>query len=279
MRAVPDTTREGAGHGAVGLTGVIRHASERGLVTCDSGEGRGQADRATAVGTDGEGAQARRHRGCRTTARAAGRARRIAGVAGDAERARVRDRYHRQLGHRRLAQDDRAGFAQTRGHGRVVRRPRNTRGRASARARHPGDIDMVLDRNRHAVERAERRAGAMACLAGTRSRECRWRGQLVVRNQARIDAADSCVHCVRHLNRREGAGTVSGREFIHRAETQRVIARIVKPLVHRSVIAQSSLDCHSTDTYAPPRYACQTAGSPASAVAVSDFTTSPDSIT
>src|SRR6478752_7690502 len=98
-------------------------------------------------------------------------------------------------------------------------------------------------------------------------------------SRKRAVTGDSCVHCVRHLDRRDGAGTVSGREFVHRAETQRVIARIVKPLVHRSVIAQSSLDCHSTDTYAPPRYACQTAGSPASAVAVSDFTTSPDSIT
>ena len=67
----------------------------------------------------------------------------------------LRRRAHRELVHVGLAEDDHAGLAQSARDGRVVRRPPALEDLRAARRRHALGRDDVLERERHAGQRAE----------------------------------------------------------------------------------------------------------------------------
>jgi hypothetical protein len=113
--------------------------------------GRRNANRAAAVGSQRQRSQPGGHRGGATATAATRGALEVPRVAGGPERQRLGVGKHHQLGHIGFADDDRAGGAQPahhlriRGHGRAVS--------AAAACRHlAGDVDIVLDRDRHAEQ-------------------------------------------------------------------------------------------------------------------------------
>ena len=133
--------------------GSHRDAIALGLDPEQAAERGGDADRAAAVGAQGDADHAGGHGGGRPAARAAGRVVQRPGVARGAEGQGLREREDRQLGHVRLADDDGARFTQ-RAHDVGV-----ALARAAVRQRAPrrdlaGDVRVVLDRHRHTEQRA-----------------------------------------------------------------------------------------------------------------------------
>ena len=92
--------------------GSQRDAVALGLDAEQPAEGGRDADRAAAVGAQADAHRARGHGGARPAARAARRVVQRPRVARRAEGQRLGEREDRQLGHVRLADDDRAGLAQ-----------------------------------------------------------------------------------------------------------------------------------------------------------------------
>ena len=124
------------------------------------------------------GTMPRSHRRRRAGARAAGRQRRVPGIARGREQRVVAERAVAELGGVGLADDHRAGGAQALDDdvvllGHVV----GVEARAEGRAQ-PGGADQVLDRHRHAGERADRlrpRARRASMRRGLRARRRRHR--------------------------------------------------------------------------------------------------------
>ena len=108
----------------------------------------------------------------RAARRPAGRLRRVPRVAGDAGQRRVGLALAAELGRRRLADQHGAGLAQA-GRRRRVDVPRlvGVDGPAAPPRRPAPGQDEVLDRRRHAVERADRLAALPARLARRRRRQ------------------------------------------------------------------------------------------------------------
>ena len=142
------------------------HAEAR-LQSDDVVEHRRHAARARRVGAERERHEPSGNRDRRTRARSARNETRIERIARHAIRRAHADESRGELVEIGLADDDRAGRAQPRHRGRIVRR-RVGEGRARGRGRQPGDVDIVLDRERHAVERQPRRPSRPAFGSASR---------------------------------------------------------------------------------------------------------------
>ena len=73
-----------------------------------------------------------------------------------------------EFGGHRLAEDDRAGTAQPCGRGRVLDRPAAGVQHGAVFGGQVGGVDIVLERDRHAVQRAEHPSRATGLVAGPR---------------------------------------------------------------------------------------------------------------
>ena len=109
------------------------------------------------VGTECEGHETGADGDCRAAARAAGNERGVEQVAGYAVRRSYADQSGRELVEIGLADDDRAGAPQPRHASRVPCRPVGI-SFACRGGRQAFDVDVVLDRDRHAMQR---QAGAV----------------------------------------------------------------------------------------------------------------------
>ena len=172
QRGVGDAARHRPG-AAAGVGRVDRDPAEARLQGEDAAPGRRQAQRAADVGADVQRPVAGRHRRARAGAAAAGPLAQVPGVARQRMEARQARRQHAVVGHRRLAEDHRARLAHPRRRRRVARRRHEHAGRGAHRHRRAAGGDVLLDRRRHAVDRAERLALQPARLGGARRGERR----------------------------------------------------------------------------------------------------------
>ena len=152
--------------------GVGGDPAKRSLYPEDAGKGRRDADRPGAIGAEVQRRDAGGAGGRGTGAAAARGAFQIPRVAGDAGERAVADRLPAEFRGRGLTEDDGTSLAQPRDGGAVLRpilvgidQLRPAQGRKAA---HEHD---VLDRDRHAVDGTERRAGTPALLGGARRRQ------------------------------------------------------------------------------------------------------------
>ena len=152
VRAIGPSTANGS-HGAE--TGQCGTRPGVGRRPSDAAPGRRVAQRAAEVAAVGERHHPAGQRDGGPAARAAGRARRVPGVAGRAEDAVERVRAGAPLGRVGLADEDRARLAQALDLQRVgVRHVLAERGRAVRRA-HAGGVLQILVRDRQAVQRRQ----------------------------------------------------------------------------------------------------------------------------
>ncbi len=121
-------------------------------------------DRAAAVAAHAGGHHAGGHRHRRTSAGAARRARAVPGVAGDAAVVGLGVGPGAELGHRGLADHDRAGRPESADH-LAVGRHRGAVAAAAEGGHRAGDVELLLDGDRDAVQRAERATAALRRVA------------------------------------------------------------------------------------------------------------------
>lgn len=132
-----------------GRRAEARHAAPRGR----------HSDRSPVVGAEPERRHPGRERGCVATGGSAGRALSIVGVARGPVQGAQRVPAEGQIRHVRLADNDRARLAQP-SHGQLVALRHKPRARADPkRGGHAFNVEVVLDRDRHALERSAGRAG------------------------------------------------------------------------------------------------------------------------
>ncbi len=195
-----------------------RHSAERRLVAVDTRPRGRDADRAAAVGALGERHQPVRHGRRAAARRAAGVVRGVERIPGRTEEVVVGDAaepHHRAV---RLADQDRAGLLDALGeHAVGVDHEILERAHASERARPAGlEVEQVLHRRRHAVQRAQLLAGhdrALGLLGALARIVVALEHEGVEARVALLDALDDGVHDLdgrelpapdasRHLRRR-----------------------------------------------------------------------------
>ena len=131
----------------------------------------------------------------------------------------VGDALPAELRQRRLAQDHRARLAHPRDHGRIGRGRRRIAGLRAVPRRQPGDIDVVLDRDRHAVERPVRRPAAPAHLRRLgRARRPR-RIDRLERGKPRLQPLQPLEMQRNHRRRRERPAAIRLSQRRHRQPT------------------------------------------------------------
>ena len=136
------------------------HAADRRLEADKTGVAGGAADRSAAVRPYRGGHETRRDARCGAAARAARRQIGVPGIAGHAEKVVAGVALEGEFRHISLADHDRARRAQARDR-QFVDRGHEPRERPAAPGRRQArDVDVVLDRDRHAFER---RARARPC--------------------------------------------------------------------------------------------------------------------
>jgi len=200
--------------------GIHRHAAERRLQADEPREARRDADRARAVGPERERRQTRRD--CRGAAsrRPSGRPREVPRIAGLAEQRVVGRAAPGELGQVRPADEDGARRAQARDAWRVFRRDevgQQPRARRRALARRP---EVVLDRHRHAVQRAEWRARHHGVLRASGFVERALGMDEHVGAELRVEALDLIQHRVRELDRRQRTLADQRRKLERRRKAQ-----------------------------------------------------------
>ncbi len=142
----------------------MRHAPERRLDAEHAAKARRHADRSAAVVAERDRPDAGGKRRRAAAARSAGGARQVPRIACRALEAAVGEPAPAEFRQRGLAEDCCAGLAQPR-HDRRIRRSRRVgRGQRAVAGGKPRNVDIVLDGDRRAVERAPWRARAPACL-------------------------------------------------------------------------------------------------------------------
>ena len=160
---------------AAGVRRIDRDAAQARFQADDAAPAGRQAHRAADVGADVQRAVAGGNGGAGARAAAARAFRQVPRVAGQRMEARQARRQHPVVGHRRLAEDHRAGFAHARGGRRIVRGGREHGGAGAERRRRAARRDVLLDHRRHAVDRAERLRPSPSALAKRAPRPARRR--------------------------------------------------------------------------------------------------------
>src|SRR3989442_727773 len=191
-----------------------RHATERRLERKDAAMRRRQAHRAADVGAKRQRGVAGDGRGAGTGARARGVAVEPPRVARHAVQAREPGRGHAVVRHGGLAKDHAARFAHARRgrrvsglRRRVLVRPRADRRRIAAR------VDVLLDGERHAVERRKRAARPPALVRRARLLQRRLGAHAVHGIDARLPGRDALESRARRVDRRELALGIAGSEL------------------------------------------------------------------
>ena len=209
----------GAGHRALDAPGLPREPgrpdgdeARRGPEAHDAAEGGGDPQGAAEVGALGELAHTRRERHAAAAGRAAAGQRRVPRIAGRAEDGVEGVGARAELGGVGLAEDDRARRLQALHHERVVvghavLEDLRALGRADALRERE-----VLDRDRHAMERPERRTARERGGGPPRRLERLLRGDRAIRVQRRIHLLDPREDRARHLERRHPAAADQRRE-------------------------------------------------------------------
>ena len=192
------------------------------------------AKRAAAVGADGDRADARRHGRRAAAGRAAGRAVEGMGIARRPEQSVVGISLHCEFGRVCLAEEDGARSPQPRHRRFVLPRHKIAIGGATPSRGHSRDMEIVLDRERDAIERRERRTAEP-----TRGRLRR--GGLRAgpiqsddRIDRRIELIESRVNSGKGDVRREQTITKSSLELRGRHRPQRSVANLVLVPAHGS---------------------------------------------
>ena len=139
-------------------------------------------------------------------------------IARDAGERAVGDRLPAELGRGRLADQHRALLAQPRGRRRVLVPGLIARDRAAAAQGRPAPgQQQVLDRGRHAVDQAGRRAAPPAVLGCARIGQRALSVDQAERVDRAIEPLDPVEHGARHLDRRQPSAAIVS-EQLGRAE-------------------------------------------------------------
>ena len=184
------------------------------------------AQRAAEVVAVRDRADAERHRGGGAARRAARRVRVRPGILRQAAQRVVGEPAVAELRRVRATDDDRAGLAQVGDHRRVGLRDQVLVGDQPVRRRLSGLVDVLLDRHRHAVQRAEAHAAGDDRVGAFRGFE----GVLRQIDRDRVDARVGGMHAVDGGLRRldaadfapldrggevDGAPAPQGRAYVH----------------------------------------------------------------
>ena len=176
-----------------------------GLETEESAAGRRDPDRAAAVATDAHGHHAAGDRG---RGAAAGAARRVVAtprVAGDPVAGRLGEGVDAELRHVRLAHDDRSGRAQPPGDVTVLGGRGAVGGAAEGRHR-AGDDVLLLDGDRHPVQRSQGLAALLGGVALGRLRPRRVGQHGGEGVELRVEGGDARQRRLEQVGRRHPAG-------------------------------------------------------------------------
>ena len=190
-----------------GVRRIDRDAAQARLHADDAAPACRQTDRPSDVGAEVQRAITGRTRSRRAGAAAAGVLRQVPRVARQRVKARQAGRQHAEVGHRRLGDDHRAGFAQSRRRWRVGCGRHEQGRRAAERHRHAARGDVLLDRHRHTVER-QRFIALPARLTRSRGGECGIGVLRPQRRDLRFAALDVVEQVVADLDRRDLAARV-----------------------------------------------------------------------
>ncbi len=212
--------QRGVGHGpghrphhAAQIGRVHRHPPRTRLQRHDAAPGGGQSHRAADIGAQMQRPISRRRRRTGAGRGAAGIAVEVPRVARQPVEAGKPGRQHPVVRHRGLAQDHRPRLAHARRRRRVRRRRHQLGRRRPERHRHAPGRDILLDRDRHAVERPARRAlhPAPLRLPGRRQRPLRI--ERPHRVQRRLSGDDAGQHRLGHLHRRQRPAAIGMEQF------------------------------------------------------------------
>src|SRR5581483_10796980 len=196
---------------------IERHAPERRLEAEEAAMRRRQAHRAADVGAE----MKRRIAGDGGRGGAGARSRRVAveppGIARDAVEARDARGEHAVVGHGGLAEDHAARLARARRRRRIAAFGRRIEVRARAdRRRIAFRMEVLLDGDRHAVERRARRTGAPARFRVERLRERAVGIDAVHRVDLRLPRCDALQQRPGDVHRRQLARLVGRKELLRR---------------------------------------------------------------
>ena len=215
-----------AGHrpgDAADIERIDRNAPEAGLQRDQAVPAGRQPHRAADIGAEMQRAVTGRTRGARAGRGAAGILAEVPGIAGEGMEARKPRRQHAVIRHRGLGEDDRAGLAQPRGGRRVLRRRHVLDAGRAERHRLVFGGDIVLDGDRHAVERAHRLAllPAIGRRLGDGARA--FGIEQIERLDVRLPRRDMRQHFLQHFRRRELLGAIAceqvdGAEIVQRRD-------------------------------------------------------------
>ena len=192
---------------------IDRHAAEAGLQREDAVPAGRQAHRAADVGAEMERTVARRRRRAGAGAGAAGIPGEVPRVARQRMEGAAARRQHAVVGHGGLGEDDRARLAHPRRGRRIGRRRHQVGRRGAERHRHALGGDVLLDGDRHAVERALRRARLPALLGRLGGLAGAAEVRRIERLQLRLPRLDAGDHGVDGFDRRQLLGFVGGEQL------------------------------------------------------------------
>ena len=202
----------------------------------DATERGGDADRSAGIAARGHEAHPRRDRDRAAAARAAGDARAVPGVLRVAEERVLIGDAEGPLVQVRLAEDDRSGGAQPRGHRAVLLRD-VAREDLRSRRRHDALLVIeILQRDRDAVQRAAVLTRVALAVREARRVERRLERRRDERAKVRIEGADARDRGDGELDARELARAKQRRGLVHRDEAQirRFDAAMVRGAILRS---------------------------------------------
>ena len=134
----------------------------------------------------------------------------VPGIAGEGMERREARRQHAVIRHRGLGEDHRARFAQARRRRRVLLRGHELDAGRAERHRLALGGDIVLDGDRHAVERAHRLALLPALGRGLCHRARAVGIAEIERLDVRLPHRDMRQHLFQHFRRRELLGAIAG---------------------------------------------------------------------
>ncbi len=195
---------DGAGHGTcdtADIGRIDRNAPETRLQRHQAVPAGRQSHRAADVGAEMQRAVAGRRRSTGAGTGAAGILGYVPGVAGEGMEARQARRQHAVVRHRGLGEDHSPGLAQSRGGRRILLCGHQLHAGGPQRHRLALGRNIVLDRDRHAVERAHRLALLPAFGRCPGNRACAVGIEQIQRLDVRLPHRDMRHHLFEHFRR------------------------------------------------------------------------------
>ena len=213
QRRIPHRARQRPGYRYVTERAQrpLRHPAKARFISHHPAPRRRYPNAAARVRTQMDRSKPGRTRRCRTAARPARARGHIPRVARNAVQRAVARRLPAEFRRGRFAKQYGPLLQQTHHGRRVLGGRRRGRGPAAAPGRQAGDVDQILDRDRHTIQRAQRPAGHPAPLTLHRLLR-RPRVQHGKRVDARVVPGHPLCHGLQYLNRTECSAGICARK-------------------------------------------------------------------